>query len=864
MPSPTPSSSAPKNPWPRRAAGLLAALALAVVGLVLALDTLLTNRARAAAAELSATLGRPVQVGRVSVSLLRGLAAEVTGLEVGAGQGEPAPLLQVARVEVKVDLLRALASLGREVPVRSALVEGLAITLLALPDGTTNLERVTKALDEGQAPAPASPEAPADRSAVRVDHLSLVDGRIALRDLRPGAGPPVEVRALTLTLDGLQAGRPLQATLTAAVLAAQPNLEVHLLAGPLPPSLVPVPERLTVKLQPLDLAPLAPFFPRSVGLLGGRLDLDLALAPGAAVPGGTGPTVLKGLAHALGLRFAGAEGGKPLDATLDADLSADVAAGDVTLSRLELALGPARLTGQGTLQGLLGDAPRAQAFSVTGSNLDPELLTASFPGLAALLPGEVAGPVGVVLVASGGAEAPKVSFQVELTPVRLRIPGQLTKAAGTTLRLVGTVQGQGGGKLSFATHADLAGADLRPGGLLDKPPGAPLQLALAGTAHPGAPLEVTVTHYEAQLLDDTLTGAASLRRVAKGGLAVTFSATGRRLDLDRLLLDDDDAPPAPAAAPAPARPSPYAGLGAQVRLELGTLVTGGLAATGVVVEAVLTEGVLAVPRCAFTAAGGGFTLDGSTLTLSDRARPFSAQVKLEHLDVAQGLQLAWPDHRVLEGRFDGTATLAGAQRALAATLTGQLEGTLHDGTFVSLDALGAVLGPLLARLPFMQGLAGGRASDGTTHLGTVPVGLRFKDGTALLKAPIVVRTAEGAVTLAGGVALDGDLRMPVKVELAPALVSRATQGKATLTAPLPVGFLLTGPAWKPQVTELDLVPAAGVILASVAAGAVGHALGGLGGLLGGPAPASGGDADAGVAPSVQDQAGKLLKGLFGR
>jgi AsmA protein len=373
------------------------------------------------------------------------------------------------------------------------------------------------------------------------------------------------------------------------------------------------------------------------------------------------------------------------------------------------------------------------------------------------------------------------------------------------------------------------------------------------------PLEVTVTHYEAQLLDDTLTGALSVRRPAPGRLAVTFSAQGRRLDLDRLLLHDDAAP-ATAATPAPAGPSPYAGLGAQVRLELGTLVTGGLAATGVALEAVLAEGVLTVPRCAFTAAQGAFTLDGSTVTLSDRARPFSAKVKLEHLDVAQALQLAWPDHRVLEGHFDGTATLAGAQRALAGTLTGQLEGTLHDGTFVSLDAVGSVVGPLLARLPFMQGQAGGRVTDGVTHLGTVPVGLTFKDGTALLKAPIVARTAEGAVTLGGGAALDGTLRMPVAVELSPALVSRATQGKATLTAPLPVGFLLTGPAWKPQVTELDLVPAAGVILASVARGAVGQALGGLGGLLGGPAPAL----DGGAAPSVQDEAGKLLKGLFGR
>ena len=125
----------------------------------------------------------------------------------------------------------------------------------------------------------------------------------------------------------LAAGRPLEVLLKAAVLATAQNLEVRLKAAPLPPSLTPTPTALTVRAQPIDLAPLAPFFPPSAGFRGGRIEADLDAVLGALVPGGSGPARVKGGFKATALRFAAQEGGKPLDVVFQSDLDADVERG---------------------------------------------------------------------------------------------------------------------------------------------------------------------------------------------------------------------------------------------------------------------------------------------------------------------------------------------------------------------------------------------------------------------------------------------------------------------------------------------------------------------------------------------------------
>src|SRR5712692_9393194 len=444
--------ASPKKRWPIVVGAVLGALIVIVAIGLFVLDSVLTSKAHDEAAKLSQQLGRPVTIDSVSTKLLTGLGVAVNDVGIGPAAGEGLPLAQVKRVDVRAALLRAMLSRGKDVLIRSAEVDGLNVNVIRFDDGTTNVERLQKKLAETQ-PKKAQPEEQkqSDLSFLRVDHAEL------------------------------RAGKPLDAAVTAAVFAAQKNFELRLHAAPLPPTLVPTPERVTLKVQPIDLSPLAPFVPEDVGLQAGRFDADFEARLGAAVPGGKGPTTIQGAVRALGLKFAGAEGGKALDVVLDTDVKGDAEKGDVQISKLRLDLGPAGITGQGRVSGLNTPTPRIEGLEIRSHDLDPARLAAYYPPLAKQLKGEVAGPIGLSVQASGTQGAQALELRVDLTPVKLVLPQTMTKAAGAQMTLVAHLKGAGQGKLAFDANFDLAGADLRPGQSLDKAPGQRLELSARGT-----------------------------------------------------------------------------------------------------------------------------------------------------------------------------------------------------------------------------------------------------------------------------------------------------------------------------------------------------------------------------------------------
>src|SRR6266849_4589314 len=257
----------------------------------------------------------------------------------------------------------------------------------------------------------------------RVDvRAALRDARIALVDRSGRAQRELAIQHLDVTLDDLRAGKPLDAAVTAAVFAAQKNFELRLHAAPLPPTLVPPPERVILKIKPIDLSPLAPFVPEEVGLQAGRFDADFEARLGAAVPGGKGPTTIQGAVHALGLKFAGAEGGKALDVVLDTDVKGDAEKGDVQISKLRLDLGPAGITGQGRASGLNTPTPRIEGLEIRSHDLEPARLAAYYPPLAKQLKGQVMGPIGLLVHASGTQAAQALEVRIDLTPVKLVLP----------------------------------------------------------------------------------------------------------------------------------------------------------------------------------------------------------------------------------------------------------------------------------------------------------------------------------------------------------------------------------------------------------------------------------------------------------
>ncbi|HZZ85035.1 MAG TPA: AsmA-like C-terminal region-containing protein [Anaeromyxobacteraceae bacterium] len=858
--------------WPLILGGVVAVLVVAVAALSLLLDGVLTRKGQAAASELSQRLGRPVEIAKVSTRFLTGLGASVQGVRVGPAAGEELPLLELPRAEVRVAALRAIFSLGKDVEVRSLEVEGLRVNVVRLADGTTNVERLQAKLAE-EAPAKkeaAKAEGPSDLSWLRVGHAAIKDARIALLDRATPGAKELAIDHLDVTLDDLRAGKPLRVLLRAAVLAEKQNLELELQAAPLPASLVPTPERVRLKLEPIELAPLGPFVPKSVGLRGGQLQADLDAALGAAAPGGKGPTKVKGTLRAGGLRFAAQEGGRALDVTLDADLDGDAEKGDLRIGALRLDVGPASLRGQGRASGLAGETPRVEGLEVTAHDLDLAKLAALYPPLRPL--GErLAGPIGLSLRGAGSQADQAVELAIDLTPVRMRLPDQLEKAAGGRAtfdaKLRGAAKGEGG-TYRFELAADLAGVDLRPGQSLDKRPGDPLTLSAAGTLQrSGGATTVKLSKLALRLVADAVTGGGEVSMSGAGAKAQTrfdLSAQSQRLDLDRLLWSG------PKKASKPLDPASFAGLSGKASVKVAALRYKKLDFTNAVVELRMQGDQVTLDQAKLGAFGGVISAGGTRVALAHPDDPFHLAADLSGLELAQATRL-FTDRRVLSGKLQGKLDLNGGGQAakdLARSLAGVLAGNVQGGALESKDLVGGVTAPLARALP--AGLGGKVPQAGNTPLGKdLPFSVHFDHGSAKLDKPLSVKLPQGDLDVTGAFGLDGTLDMPATVQLAPATIAGITGGKVTPSGPIPVTFRVAGPATSPALTDLALRPAVEAIVKQAGSALLGKALGKAAGVpVGNVDEAKKKAADEArqradeARKKLEDQAKSRLQGLF--
>jgi AsmA protein len=875
--------------WPKVLGAVAVVLVIAVVVGVLALDRILLSQVRKQTDQLSRDLGRPVTVEGVKTKLLGGLGLRLTGVGIGPADGEGLPLLELPRAEVEADLVRALRSRGQDLVVREAVVEGLRVNVIRFPDGTTNVERLSNKLAERAAreqPAgkqPGGEAKPSDLSAVRIDRAAVENARIAFVDRGTPGAKELFVEDLDVEVRDLRAGQPLEVVVKAAVLASKQNLELHLKAAPLPPTLVPTPELLTLKVEPIDLDPLAPFIPASIGLRGGRFQADLSMALGAAVPGGKGKTTLKGGFQARQLAFTGQAGGKRLDASLAADLEADAEAGDLRIGKLDLEVGPAGLTGKGRATGLTGESPKVEGLEIVSHGLDPAVLAEYYPPLRKQMGGVVmAGPVGLSLRGSGTEAAQAVELNVDLRPVRLVVPEQLSKAAGAPMSLSARADAsQGGGRVRFDAALDLAGADLRPGGTLAKKPGDPMSMKVAGAYRKaGDKVDVELSRVDLDLLGDRLTGKGQVAMAGKAPRSTTrfdLALSGDRLDLDRLLIPapkEEKGKAAPEPASKPLDPATFAGLSGVAAARLGQLRMERMDARNVVLRVKVVEDAVTLEEARLEAFGGSVSAAGTAMKLAHPDEPFTVKADLKGVEGAQVLGL-FSTRKVLGGKLDAGLELGGRGRKLdplLKTLTGSLRGTLGEGTFYGKDLLASVAAPIAGRLPFA---AGKITEGGSTSLGKqLPFSFRFSDGVAHLEKPLEVKTGDNALSFTGGVGLDGALEMPATVALGPELIAKITGGRARPTAPIPVTFRLTGPAWSPRLDGLVLDAAVKAIASQAAQGAAAKLLGQKGGAAAGavadPAKAKA-EAEARAREEadrqrnrLEEQAKKKLKGLFGR
>ncbi|WP_257459371.1 AsmA family protein [Archangium lipolyticum] len=831
-----------KKRWPYVLGGIVLFLVLVVAVALWRLDAFLLQTARTEAAKYSQQLGRPVTIGDISTKLVPYLGVKVEDVGVGAAEGEQVPLAELKRVDVSVALWPALTSRGKDIQVKNAEVNGLTVNVVRLPDGTTNVSRLQEKLaqQQPQEEEPPAEEKPTDLSGVRVDRAALTDAIIRFIDQSGGAqARELAISDLDIEVKDLRAGQPLEVALHAAVLAQQQNLHVTVKTAPLPASLIPVPERVVLKAEPIDLSPLGPFLGPDVGLQAGKVQADWTADLGAAVPGGNGPTNLKGGLRAEGLRFAGAEGGKALDVVLDTDVTGDMKTGDLTLQKLLMELGPARLTGKGQVKGLLTETPAMQDFELVGQNLDPAVLAEYYPPLRKQLANQVAGPIGLVVRGGGTQQSQALTAEVDLTPVRLRIPEQLSKEAGTPMRLTARLTGAAasGGALRFDAKADLAGVDMRPGLLLDKRPGQTFTVDTAGTYQPESgkrPMKVDLSRLNVALLDSTLAGTASVALAGQGAKQTTTFALALkspRLNADELLMTDEEIASVTGGAPVeeegPEDPKRFNGMRGDMLFEIGALRMNEMDLSNMVAELKMVDDLITVERFTTGIYGGTVSAGGSSVRLGPEPaqRPFELKAEVRGMDVAQAMSKRVPK-KVLDGKFDGQLNLTGVgyeMESLKQRLGGAIQGNLLGGAFSGIDIPAAVSGPLVKALPFAGKVL---TDEGVTQLAEqLPFGVTIKNGVAQLSKPITWTRPDVAMSFDGGIGLDGTLDLAGTVNLGPPLVQRMTLGKAVPTEPLPVAVKLTGKAWSPQVTGLDVKPAVTAIAKMAAATAATELLG---------------------------------------
>ncbi|MHB1512122.1 AsmA family protein [Acidiferrobacter sp.] len=188
------------------AAGLLVvavAVAVALLPGILALNQVKTRIAQI----LSQTTGRPVTIGKLSVTLFPWLGVRVNGATLGNAPGFGArPLARVARVDIEV---RVLPLFRRQIVLRRVILTGLYLNLDENRAGATNWAT----LIHSPAVKPRSPaaaraerhEAPAF-VLLHAAGLSLRDALIRYRDARTGSADTLS--GLHLRVGAITPGQP--------------------------------------------------------------------------------------------------------------------------------------------------------------------------------------------------------------------------------------------------------------------------------------------------------------------------------------------------------------------------------------------------------------------------------------------------------------------------------------------------------------------------------------------------------------------------------------------------------------------------------------------------------------------------------
>jgi hypothetical protein len=880
---------------------IAAVIALVVLGGSFVAQRWANARKEQAVTELANKLGRPVKAGAVRIAFLPGFKIDVDHVEVGADPNRPGdlPALRLERAQVRIGLLRAIATLGRHVTVKDLAVDKLAAQVVRYQDGTLNWQQIAERLKSDEPSKPLSPSLRERLRGLRVKSARVEDAEVHFVDQSRGATADVRIADLDVAAQDVRLDAPFTAQLTAAVQSQAKNLNVDARFGAAPetPEGIAAPplERLAVKLGKVNLAPLAPFLAGPLAELDeGTLSADLEMDLGAAAPGGHGPTIARGGAYLAGARLAK---GERFDASLQSDVTADVPGGNVDVRKLKIAVGDMAVEAGGKLLNLTG-TPRFDRFGLTSHGLDFDTLRRYYPSLTRDAGVVLGGPFTLAAKAAAEGEVQRFSARADLTRASLEVPGSMRKPAGTPLVLEanGRAEGQtircdkatitmGDARLVADGVLRTAGRSFQANAQADPFPVRSLVALLAPGAVEGLPdvhfggraraqgrlghpdtIKVEMPSFTASSGPSQIAGSLTLANLDRP--QVTLEGKSRFLDVDDFL--PKSRPDAKTSKKTDGEVSRGQGKNkatepllaraegrAHVQVDRGR--ASGIDYQGLRADLQLERGRVKAHQLEVQALGGRFSGAGSELPLLGGDEPFALKGTIAAMDIAAILSRFAPDTKVLLGALSADIDLSGRGTRpsdLQKTLTGTLSGGVANAEFLPTSLLEPVTRALAhaVKLPPLAKALGG--SDAPVlrerHLGDLAGVVRFASGAMELVKPIQAHAPFGTLQLGGRIGLDARADLTGTLALPPDVVATLAAGKLSLDAPLPLKLHVTGPLRSPRIAPTELDAAAKALAAGFIRGAAGEAL---------STPKA---PDADTARKAAEAAGRRLQRLFKR
>lgn len=393
--------------------------------------------------ELEKLLGRKVTVGEVKTKFLPVLGASLNNIQVQAQNENEAPLVKLPSVMFEVELWTAIKSLGKDLKLKSLVINGLDIDVVRHADGSFSFDDIINRLASGdelpeeEQPKPLDPEVINLIKSIKLNRVALENASLHLKDESAGEeAADLSINKLLVELKNVALSDPFDLHMAAAVFANEPNFDLKVLVGPIPFDNLPQTpiDLVELKSSGINLATIMPYLGKDlpVAIASAQFTADMRVQDPLAIKG---PISVKG---GFDVKNISISGGEVFDLGVHPNLTFDPNAGNLDLTGFALTLGELGLFAEGKASQLMTDRPSFDDLKVHTENFKLERILAMVPDVAKALPpnSKINGELTLNALASGDPTSQDFKVQFNLDPCEINLPGMVTKSNTTPMHLM--------------------------------------------------------------------------------------------------------------------------------------------------------------------------------------------------------------------------------------------------------------------------------------------------------------------------------------------------------------------------------------------------------------------------------------------